>query len=792
MILSFLDEDTVCRVTPLVSHQWLRISRYLRPVRIVVNYHTSWSSDLLDMKLLALKDSAIYLRLYIARANFGQSYDGTRLYAIMEDLQTRIRDQEYAFYADERNADTVNLYKTARSGNPFGTLRVLHLHLGPQALTAIDTFPFPTSLTKLSIVVCRDDRLVSLSWIAYKSPFLEELYIEGHPSRSRLTHLTWTSNDNHCLYRLRVLTFKGIRIFQIDLEAFFSICPDLTDVKLIEICTRENEISQDGLFDSLKTLRMATRSDLLLPLSGAMPPRELGRWLVHSQYKWLDLWFYLPNMTLPLLRSAISSPSLITSLEIIPPSSSRLGNVRSYSDQQDIYRRLHIYLCISPSLVHLQNLRTAIILEDIDLHRRRGFVDATVGLDKAWYPKPAGPTSHLGIWLCRRLRSLRVELHDTREVKYESPIHSRILFGYISRVCPYLEILDIDVPYAESGRRSQAPFYPELCMKLEGGMCLLAKLDRLRRLRISSDSGDWKVGCEDYEMSWISCSTYHRMNRMFRHWTLSLWKQKRMDEAKQEKARLESDAKAAEESQAAAEEQAMMEAEADAEAQAAAEAYAAIEAHAAAVEQAADDAQAAMEAQAAAVAVDTDEMDLDTEPDDSQDDIDTNQDDIVLGDIAGYGQDEVVWGDNGQDGTGLDAFDVDGFGQDDFGLGLVDLDDFEMEEPDDGLPGQDSSDDAVVGQAEFDQAVTGEMDSDEDEDEMELAAPSAACRFGAQQVRNDLQNLGLLNDVEAMIRWMQYDTFRPLPELKRLSLGFETLQRPRDEIRRVFPKCIDE
>ncbi|KAF9089363.1 hypothetical protein BGX23_006751 [Mortierella sp. AD031] len=130
-------------------------------------------------------------------------------------------------------------------------------------------------------------------------------------------------------------------------------------------------------------------------------------------------------------------------------------------------------------------------------------------------------------------------VHDTKEVEYESPVHSRILFGYISAVCPYLEVLEIDVPYAGSGRRLQAPFYPKLCMRLEGGLCLLAMLNRLRRLRISSDRGSWKVDCEDYDLKWISC-----LDHMFRPWMPSLWKHKKLDEAKQEVARVEAEAEA--------------------------------------------------------------------------------------------------------------------------------------------------------------------------------------------------------------------------------------------------------
>lgn len=47
----------------------------------------------------------------------------------------------------------------------------------------------------------------------------------------------------------------------------------------------------------------------------------------------------------------------------------------------------------------------------------------------------------------------------------------RILCGYLSRLCPRLEDLSIQ--------------YIQLDMTLQGGFCLLTRLGRLRRLRLS-------------------------------------------------------------------------------------------------------------------------------------------------------------------------------------------------------------------------------------------------------------------------------------------------------------------
>ncbi|KAG0271572.1 hypothetical protein BGZ95_000610 [Linnemannia exigua] len=616
-IMSFLDEDTVCRVISLVSHLWLEHSRKLLPVRITVIWHSSWSSDLLDMKLLALKDDAIYFRCFITHPNIEQEYKGRRLYMALNKLQANIIEQEQLHYSDDQNNDdTPILFKTGRNGDPFGTLRSLYLHFGPYALsTALNAFPFPSSLSNLSIVGVRSDQPLDLGKIVDRCPFLEKLHIEGHAATWATARLVLDHQNRRWLHRLRALTLKDVHIVLSDLDYFFSISPRLTEVKLAGVSTGQDEELQDGLFETLKTLPMASRSSSLLPLSGVMPKKELTRWLERTWYAWLDLSLYVPSTTLSLLQGVVHCSSHLTSLEL-----------------------------------------------DIDLFGRRWFVDSDIGVDKAQYPGSDESTTHMGIWLCRRLNSLRVEIHNGMEALRTSSVHSRIVFGYISRVCPYLESLEIDVPFADETAWPQGTsLYSQLSLKLEGGLCLLAKLDRLRRLRISCERGRRTFDCEDYEVNWISCSPYHRMNHLFSTMTLE-------DDDEQ------------------------------------------VEEH------------LALEGDEDIVLFPPIDIENTTTALQSQDTLDhrTNSSHVVL----------------------------------------------------------DTGTDENVGKAEDDEPFVPEI-------------PPAVCLVGVQQVIDDLQNLGLLHDVEVMIQWMQSDRFRPLPALKRLSLGFETLQRPKDEIRRLFPNSIE-
>ncbi|KAF9136961.1 hypothetical protein BGX30_010682 [Mortierella sp. GBA39] len=734
MILRFLDEDAICRVTPLVSRLWLRLSRNIKPVCIVVVWHSSWSSDLLDMKLLALQDNATYFRCFITERFVASHYKGRRLYGALECLQAKIREQELDTYSDDQNDNTRNHFKTGRSGQPFGSLRSLYLHFGPQALAAVDRFPFPSSLNKLSIIGVRSNQPVEMDWIFDRCPFLEELCIEGHAPNWRSVRLSWNKHSERCLGRLRVLTLKSIHILRSDLEYLCSISSKLTEVKFVGVSTEPDHGSQDGLYRSLQTLQMAPRSTSLLPLSGVMPQHQLKQWLAQSWYAWLDISLYVPLTTLSLLREVVRCPSQLTSLELVPQPrlglpSRRLGTL---SDQTLVYRGLHTFLCTSSSLVHLQRLRTVILLEDIDLFGRRGFVDADVALDKATYLKPDNSTTHPGIWLCRRLKSLRVEVQREKESAVaSSAVHSRIVFGYISRVCPYLESLEIDVPYADStAGMLEAPFYLQLSMKLQGGLCLLAKLDRLRRLRISSERGQWTFDCEDYEVNWISCSPYHRINRMFRHWTLSRWKKMREHEKQQEQARFE-----------AAKEERVSESLAG------------------------PMAEVVLMAKTISTIVGAPET--------------ATAQHSHFGDVDGWNS-EMDLDDNEDEAQGWFHH-----------IGLWDS----AMTTGPATVGQDATDQNVIDHPaasvlEFVEAVP-EEDIPEEEGPFVPELFPVECLPGVQQILDDVQNLGLLRDVEVMIRWMQSDNFHPLPELKRLSLGFETFQRPKDEMRRLFPLSVD-
>ncbi|KAF9905620.1 hypothetical protein EC991_001520 [Linnemannia zychae] len=176
------------------------------------------------------------------------------------------------------------------------------------------------------------------------------------------------------------------------------------------------------------------------------------------------------DITLHHFQRLLYQPNNITSLEIHGPI-----DVKYTNDSL-----LHNYLCSSPHLLHLKALALPYPLEHMDLH---GLLPPTAIL-----PESDHPTSIVyspGVWQCRKLRTLHVRIATPKNVTGDPPAplpqHSRIAFGYITRVCPELR----DIELSNGSLRTADPC---LDMSLLGGLCLLARLQHLERF----SSGTWK------------------------------------------------------------------------------------------------------------------------------------------------------------------------------------------------------------------------------------------------------------------------------------------------------------
>ncbi|KAK3819377.1 MAG: hypothetical protein JOS17DRAFT_756307 [Linnemannia elongata] len=215
------------------------------------------------------------------------------------------------------------------------------------------------------------------------------------------------------------------------------------------------------------------------------------------------------DVTPELLRRMFLQPAAttLTTLELCWKLTSDHSPSYCAEDLADAPGLLHQFHCNSDLLVHLITLKTAVRLEDLDLFSRGGYIrlhrDLAEILEVRLLDDPTSPTtppSSPSIWHCRNLRTLHIDLHAPGHHRLQHPIHSRIIFGYISRVCPLLEHLQIHIPKECQSHVTQQFYYTNLHLGLDGGLVLLG---RLQSLKVWSNYSHMTSNCKEWELNWM-------------------------------------------------------------------------------------------------------------------------------------------------------------------------------------------------------------------------------------------------------------------------------------------------
>ncbi|KAG0221408.1 hypothetical protein BGX31_009922 [Mortierella sp. GBA43] len=194
-----------------------------------------------------------------------------------------------------------------------------------------------------------------------------------------------------------------------------------------------------------------------------------------KQYPHVREWSFAFEDAVPRLIRAFKKPYLdrLTSLELVDTKITH----ESIKSSQVVGYRLFKFMCQSPHLLHLKAPMVDFSIRWMDLEgiltpfgytRARYLRSLEDGLFSSPYSSASTPAAaHRTIWACRRLRTLHFGCYMGNDHTAEN---ARVLFGYLSRVCPELQDLEIH-------RKC-------LTMQLEGGFCLLTRLHDLRRLKI--------------------------------------------------------------------------------------------------------------------------------------------------------------------------------------------------------------------------------------------------------------------------------------------------------------------
>ncbi|KAF9337250.1 hypothetical protein BG006_005650 [Podila minutissima] len=168
--------------------------------------------------------------------------------------------------------------------------------------------------------------------------------------------------------------------------------------------------------------------------------------------KTVDHWGFSRDDKSPtLLKSLTTTVVLLTSLDV----------VHGTSTERHWFPALHDFLCNNPHLKHLRAASLIYYAEYMDVKKLA--TQSSTATD----PKYDGRT-----WACRGLRTLHLEIRFAADGN--TAVQCRIIYGYLSRMCPFLEELVLRRPYAN--------------FEIQHGLCLLSRLQYLERLELHYQS----------------------------------------------------------------------------------------------------------------------------------------------------------------------------------------------------------------------------------------------------------------------------------------------------------------
>lgn len=319
--------------------------------------------------------------------------------------------------------------------------------------------------------------------------------------------------------QLQTLVLGNARVQQAGFERFLTMTPRLRRLKCISMQSSplgrwgypdrsRVTYDEDHLYQHVVTLPYRLES-FHLSFADRFPVDSefsrslqvcpaLSEWTVHAC-----------DLPLRVMRALQDRPNHVTTLELVYDS-------RSECPAQSV---LHQYLCQAPHLLHLHAPNIILPVAELDINgllttlSTEPAATTTPGTDTT--PSPSGAAA---VWACRRLTSLQMAFSWGSRESSSVLVESRVIFGYISRVCPELKELAIFRPESSEHDVDEAR---SSWLDLRGGFCLLSRLEHLERLQIGS--GLKTVGCERIDLDWMVRSGYVGARRYARALEMSSW-----------------------------------------------------------------------------------------------------------------------------------------------------------------------------------------------------------------------------------------------------------------------------
>lgn len=400
----------------------------------------------------------------------------------------------------------------------------------------LNRLPFPPSLTSLTIDKSQMLSL-DLARILVLCPSLLSLHISSAVFVTFLRrHVEQGLDVFPSRLPLQSLVLKHLLLSQQRMEDFLTTTPDLEELQLISISNTSNrDWTWPHFRDHLQSLALPLKkfhfSMLLTRSVDKEQEDEILAVCPNAQERTLLLY----NLTPTVIARWMEQPVVLTTLEIIMPNRPICqgnGWLLNFLDSLSGYSAhlLHRLLCEGSTLRHLKTLKMPYMTDFMDIYRR--------GAIYAINDYEAQETSLLnmpGIWACRGLQTLHLELHIHGPRAVHNFHYMRVVCGYVSRLCPLLQELNIGFSAAcPFPVRSFATTY-EYPLQLEGGLCLLSRLKNLERLCLGFQQRE----CTRSDLSWLCPSGRTAEERKRRRIAVEYWTWLLKNEAVQEARRLE-------------------------------------------------------------------------------------------------------------------------------------------------------------------------------------------------------------------------------------------------------------
>ncbi|KAF9122817.1 hypothetical protein BGW39_009479 [Mortierella sp. 14UC] len=336
---------------------------------------------------------------------------------------------------------------------------------------------------------------------------------------------------------------------QTHLEAMLRHTPNLKQLKLAAMVgANEYRYNWARLFAALKEHNIILNKALFSNCVTGMSAEETELLMtdVYPQSS-TELSIWAMDITPRLFQTVLLRSDTLTTLEIWwKPSALSHNRFAEASDQSltEAYALIHHYLCETLYFAHLTSLKTVLRIQDMDLFDRGQYINKSLRElmmrretpSELSTPSPSGRPS---IWRCRGLRILHIDIHTPNLDEMEDPFYSRIIFGYISRVCPQLEDLQICVPNQYCYDANGLLHYQAPSLQLSAGFCLLGRLSNLQRLRVVSMRVYVFLKCKDWELNWmIDSGRKSAVSRKKRRLAVKSWREMRANENQLEAIRL--------------------------------------------------------------------------------------------------------------------------------------------------------------------------------------------------------------------------------------------------------------